>query len=549
MAEAASDVLPPRSPHRLEKLEPLAPRMSATGLARMAAATVAVFALAAVLAAGIALRTIDLGRVPPGLNQDEACNGYDAWSMLRTGRDQHGNRFPILIQAFNDYRMPLFDYSLTIPLALFGLHPASVRLGAALWGIAGLLAMAVLAALLIGLRGAVIAVFLMAVSPWHLPLSRFGIETITASATVTIAMACFFAAVRLRHGRWLLAAGLAFGVSLYSYSITKAFVPPIMAWLAVVYWRELRPLRRYAAGGLLIATVCAIPQAALLLSHGTATMARFEQISSMHRLPWSAGLERFAIGWLSVFSPGYLFLRGSPDVQLHPPGFGELLSVQSAMIFLGLCSLGVPRYRRPVIFLLGWLALGALPAALISPLYHPLHSVLVLAPLTLLSALGMVFLFDFAELAPSLRLALASIILLLAIIQGVRFVTFYFGRYPAIAAARFEDGLGAAVKFIETQPAGYPVVLSARINQPYIFVLFFDHYPPIRFQTERVTQGRGLFAPVMRFDRYILGNPGWEYRMMPHGIFLFTAGEPLPAKPAFVARARDGAPAYAVVVK
>ena len=57
--------------------------------------------------------------MPAGFNQDEACNGYDAYSLLRTGRDQHGNLLPVAIQAFNDYRMPLFDYSLIVPIGLF----------------------------------------------------------------------------------------------------------------------------------------------------------------------------------------------------------------------------------------------------------------------------------------------------------------------------------------------------------------------------------------------------------------------------------------------
>ena len=65
--------------------------MSSTGLARLASAIVAASMLVAALSVGIALRTVALERVPAGFNQDEACNGYDAYSLLHTGRDQHGN--------------------------------------------------------------------------------------------------------------------------------------------------------------------------------------------------------------------------------------------------------------------------------------------------------------------------------------------------------------------------------------------------------------------------------------------------------------------------
>jgi hypothetical protein len=59
-----------------------------------------------VLLLAAALRFIDLERVPPGLNVDEALNAYEAYSILRTGRDEWGRVFPVTFRAFNDYRRP-----------------------------------------------------------------------------------------------------------------------------------------------------------------------------------------------------------------------------------------------------------------------------------------------------------------------------------------------------------------------------------------------------------------------------------------------------------
>lgn len=106
------------------------------------------------LTAGIILRTIALDAVPPGLHHDEACNGYDAYSILLTGRDHHGNFLPIAIEAFGDYRPPIFDYSLVPLIGAFGLKPAIVRLGAALWGSVDLAATIGLAGLMLGWPGA-----------------------------------------------------------------------------------------------------------------------------------------------------------------------------------------------------------------------------------------------------------------------------------------------------------------------------------------------------------------------------------------------------------
>jgi 4-amino-4-deoxy-L-arabinose transferase-like glycosyltransferase len=537
----------PGSPHWLEYLEPLASRMSSTGLARLASAMVGASVLVLALALGIGLRTVALGSVPAGFNQDEACNGYDAYSLLHTGRDQHGNLLPIAIQAFNDYRMPLFDYSLVIPIAVFGLHPLSVRLGAALWGIADLIGLAVLATSLIGLRAAALAVLLMAISPWHLPISRFGHEAITAATTVTTAAAFLFLGLRRGRGGWLLASGLMFGISLYSYSITKAFMLPFLAWTAAIYWRELAPLRRQALLALIIIVLCALPQSVALWRHYTEMMARYDSVSTL-KYPWPMAVRLIAYGWLFYFSPNFMFLNGSTDVSLHPPGYGQLLVAQAAMLFLALCALGNPRYRRVAIFLFGWLAIAALTSALILPFGHPLHSLLMVTPVTLLSALGMVFLFDLGSASRLARIAVAAAILIVLTVQGARFVRFYFRQYPPMAAYQYQYGLGPTVAHAASLGDG-PVVISSFTNQPYIYVLFFTGYPPQRFQNEPVVQAKGLFAPVLRFDRYSFEDPGWAYRTMTHGVFVFTGWQTAPAAPVFGTRSPNGQWAYLVVVK
>ena len=535
------------SPHWLENLEPLAPRMSSTGLARLASAMVSVSMLAIALALGIGLRTAALGSVPAGFNQDEACNGYDAYSLLHTGRDQHGNLLPVAIQAFNDYRMPLFDYSLIIPIGLFGLHPVSVRLGAAIWGIADLVGLAVLATMILGLRGAALAVVLMAISPWHLPISRFGHEAITAAATVTLAAAFIFVALRRGRGEWLLASGLMFGLSLYSYSITKAFMLPFLAWTAAVYWRELRPLRRQALLAVIIIALCAVPQSVALWRHYAEMMARYDSVSTL-KFRWPIALRLIARGWLSYFSPRFMFLNGSLDVSLHPPGYGQLLVAQAAMLFLALCALGDSKFRRVAIFLFGWTAIAALTSALILPNGHPLHSLLMVTPVTLLSALGMVFLFDLASASRLARIVVAAAILLVMAVQGSRFVWFYFHQYPALAAYDYQYGLGPTVVRASSLGNG-PVVISSYSNQPYIYVLFYTSYPPRRFQNEPVIESKDLFAPVLGFDRYLFADPELAYRTMAHGVFVFTGWESAPADPVFTIRSPNGQLAYQVVVK
>ena len=92
-----------------------------------------------------ALRLFALGSNPPGLYWDEVSLGYNAYSILKTGHDEHNRFLPIdTFKAFGDYKPPGYIYATVPSIALFGLNNFAVRLPSALagtllvWGVAGL---------------------------------------------------------------------------------------------------------------------------------------------------------------------------------------------------------------------------------------------------------------------------------------------------------------------------------------------------------------------------------------------------------------------------
>src|SRR5574340_1073874 len=80
------------------------------------------------------LRTVSLSNNPVSLNQDEAVNGYDAYSLGQTLRDYHGHFLPSALESFGDWVSPALTY-LTVPFVkLFGLSVYSIRLATATAG-------------------------------------------------------------------------------------------------------------------------------------------------------------------------------------------------------------------------------------------------------------------------------------------------------------------------------------------------------------------------------------------------------------------------------
>src|SRR3989344_4507091 len=83
------------------------------------------------------LRVYRLSVVPPELYGDELDAGYQAYSLLKTGKDIGGNFLPLYAQSLAEFKAPLLFYSMVPFVAIFGLSVWGVRLTAAFWGVLG----------------------------------------------------------------------------------------------------------------------------------------------------------------------------------------------------------------------------------------------------------------------------------------------------------------------------------------------------------------------------------------------------------------------------
>src|SRR3989338_6504816 len=83
---------------------------------------------AGIIFLAVFLRLYNLSNVPPSVSLDEVSIGYNAFSILKTGADEYGVNFPLLLRAYDNWRPALYVY-LVIPFVkIFGLNVVSVRL-------------------------------------------------------------------------------------------------------------------------------------------------------------------------------------------------------------------------------------------------------------------------------------------------------------------------------------------------------------------------------------------------------------------------------------
>lgn len=149
-----------------------------------------IFLLSIVVVLGAIIRFYRLGSIPSGFHRDEAYLGYNAYSILKTGHDMTGNFLPIHISSFL-YSPGGYSY-LSIPaIIIFGLSPFSIRFASAFFGTLSILATYLLVSALAKftktqnnqnrnyLSSSVIALlssFYLAITPWHINLSRTATE-------------------------------------------------------------------------------------------------------------------------------------------------------------------------------------------------------------------------------------------------------------------------------------------------------------------------------------------------------------------------------------
>src|SRR3990172_10161443 len=95
--------------------------------------------LALIIFLAIILRFWDLGKNPPSPDWDEVAIGYNAHSLLETGRDEYGIKFPLVFRSFDDYKPPLYFYLTALAVKFFGLNVFAVRFSSALFGVLAVL--------------------------------------------------------------------------------------------------------------------------------------------------------------------------------------------------------------------------------------------------------------------------------------------------------------------------------------------------------------------------------------------------------------------------
>jgi 4-amino-4-deoxy-L-arabinose transferase-like glycosyltransferase len=471
---------------------------------------VVVALLLLVAGAALGLRVYRLVDLPAGFFCDEAGNGYNSYSLLHSGRDETGARWPLYVWSFQtSYKNPVFLYSTMLPMALLGASELAVRLTAALYGFATVVAMFFLGRALMGPIVGLIAALLLAVCPWHLHFSRIGFELITLPFFFTMAVTCL---VRWTQGRRSLAQAMVlFGICLYTYVPAKLIVPLFLLGFALLYWRPLLARRRetLVAAGLLLLT--AAPVVIFDLAHRAEAGTYFRQTTLLARDEPPLVLARiFAENYAAFFSREFLFEDSNDKIIRHSVGgHGQLYPFFAPLLLVGVVVALLRRDRAMRLPLL-WLGLYPLAPALMNEIPSASRGIAGAPAFCLVAAIGAGGLLHLvAQLSQRRRLGLAlqaglAVLGLVALVPAVQaYWALYRDDYPLYSAKEytgFQYGHRAVVDYFRQHYDEYDFLLltTRKSNQPDVFLRFYDglQQPP---RTD-------IMPPYEHRDRMAVGN-------------------------------------------
>lgn len=458
--------------------------------------------LALVLLVAVVLRFVDLGTNPPALNQDEAVNGYDAFVLGKTLRDHHGNFLPIMLKSFDDWASPVLTY-ITVPFVkIFGLSIFNIRMVTALLGVASVWLFYLLLKYFFKNRDlAVIGAFLLAISPWHITLSRWAIPPSVVSFFLFLFLDIFlWTEDKFKQDskiwRYIIP-GIMAGILTATYPTQKLFAPLFVFILGIIYLRKnIKSLWVFwLSFGITVSPIY------ILTLINPVYNSRFGTVSVFSG---QNVLKNIVSRYIEYFSPDFHFGIGDMDVMHQVPGIGNSYEFLMPFFYLGMviCILGVLKKivikgvdKKVCQLLLTWLLLFPLAASL-TEAHNMLLRVIHGLPLVIIF---FVFCCSYFErfIKNDLKIILMTVIVLLGLFNVFKFAKTYFVWYPKLTFKEFQYGVKESFDYLKKNENKFEkVVIDENINQGYIYYLFFSKLEP---------KNLNYTNPSRSSDKYIIG--------------------------------------------
>lgn len=491
------------------------------------------------------LRFYTIGTNPPSLTWDEVAWGYNGYSLGIDGKDEFGRFLPFTyLESFGDFKPPMYAYLTVLPVMLFGLTEFATRFASAFFGLLTVLITYFLTKeIFIKSKNptekntlyrewlALTTAGIVAISPWHIMLSRAAFEANVA--TFFIASGVWLFLIGLRRKPWVLSvSAIAFVASIYTFNSTRIVAPLLIFCLGLVYWRRLWEIKKSAIIAAILGLLLVLPTVPFLVS--PQARLRFHEVNIFSDITvievsnkeivndgnswWSSIIHNRRVLYAGEFiehyfdhlTPTFLFITGDENPKFSLQAVGQLYIWQAPFLIIGLLFL----FRRreghwwiiPV-----WILIALIPAGVARETPHALRIGSAVIPVSLLVAYGL--LQAFFLLKPRfhkipLRKVFVSLLLICSALSVVYFWENYSNFYPKYYSKEWQYGYKEALAYARSVEKEYAMIsLTQALGRPYIYALFYNHISPEQFRKDAIVSRDSFgFVTVKQVGKYYFGH-------------------------------------------
>lgn len=460
---------------------------------------------------------------------EEVAIGYDAYSILQTAKDHHGNFLPLVaFESFGDYKPGLYFYLAVPVIKLISLNVLAVRLPAAIAGLLIILGNAFLLKNIWPLMRKkstnedervvfFIALLLTALSSWAFIFSRAAWEVNLATALILwgVNFFLFFMKNKTRKVKliFIFLSVLSLLLSTYAYHGARITAPLLGLTLIIFYFYQELKLKKtsftsfwqknyiFLLSALILAIAGFYPIIKNLNSPVVQQRAReasifydLEIIKESNALIEAAGASRIAKvryhryllfareivkNFFDHFGFNYLFVSGDNNPRHSVQAFGTFYILDLVLFFLALIFL-IKNFSLWILFIVIYLVLGILPGAISKDSPHALRTLLAMPAFIALLTWGAWQLKEyFIE-----KFKFILIIFIFAYIYfATRFFSFYFYHYPQLSQKEWQYGYQQLITAIELINDGEtPIYISREKGRPAMYYWFYTKSDPKEVQ-------------------------------------------------------------------
>lgn len=486
------------------------------------------------------LRIFKVTEDPPSLNWDEVSIGYNAYSILKTGKDEWREPFPIHFKAYGEYKLPLQIYASIPGIYFFGLNELGVRITPVIYGTITVLVLFFLGKELFGSELAgLVSAFLLSISPWHIHLTRASFESSFAAFWVSLGI--WFLVKGFKKKIWFVLSMIPFAFSVFTYNSARIFTPLFLIAVLFLYRKSLIKFRKIAVISVILFTFLLLPLLPYLFSGERSARYKLVSITDdpglIPRINENRGNSRlpqplprlvhnkvtyiafyFTRNYVAHFTPQFLFISGAPHKQHHVQDIGELYYFQAPFLIIGLLSLFYFKHRFKNL-LLSWLFLAFIPVSMTGDsIPHALRTLIAAPFYQLVSAFGFLVTLRWIKKISKVSKIITMAALVVVVALSVKiYLDNYYQVYPNKYSRDWQYGYRQAVDYIGKHKDRYDLIVFTRhYGEPHMFTLFYLKFDPAKYQNDPslVRFETYDWVRVLKFSNFYfpdLGDKGTEF--------------------------------------